>query len=209
MAGRLGTVLGTLAAACALMFGLTACDPTSIITAKPESTTGRRFTIPGDYFGEQGEDAIEDGLAKIGAFDATRNADGSYTVTMSDTDYAAFVEDNLETTRQVLESICDSASYPSLSQVSMDDGLTNITFTATTDDCGPEAESAANLAIYYACLYQVLAGDPMVVTVRVQGPSGTLLGTWSYPEATPSQTSTAEATPSEATPTETSAAGAA
>lgn len=183
MASRFAQALGVVAAALALMVGLSGCDPTSVIMAQPKSTTGRRFTIPADYFGDQSADAIEDGLAKIGAFDTAINADGSYTVTMSDTDYERFVEDNRATTRQVLESICGSASYPDLSQVTMDDDFTNITFTSTSDDPGTQAESAANLAIYYACLYQVLAGDPMVVTVRVQGPSGALLGTWSYPEA--------------------------
>ena len=180
-AGRAFTAL-FLALGLAVAPLLCGCDPTAVISSAPSVTTGRRFSIPAEYFGDQSPEAIEDGLAKIGGFDVERNADGSYAVTMNDADYEQFIEDDRAATEEVIESICGGEGFESISRVTMDDDFDNITFTSRVDDPGDQGERAARIAIYYACLYQTLAGQPLVCTVRLNGPAGHLIDQWSYPE---------------------------
>ena len=161
---------------------LAGCDPTATISSAPATKTGRRFSIPAEYFGDQTPEEIEKGLAKIGGFDVEVNPDGSYAVTMNDADYDQFMKDNEAATKEVIESICGGQGFDSLSRVTMDDDFNNITFTSRVDDPGDQGEKAADIAIYYACLYQTLAGQPLVCTVRLNGPAGHLIGQWSYPE---------------------------
>ncbi len=182
MKHRARPVVWVIVAVLALAPLLAGCDPTATISAQPETRSGRRFTIPAAYFGDQSEEAIEAGLAKIGAFDLSRDADGSYTVTMNDADYDQFIEDDLAATKEVIESVCGGPGFESLSRVTMDDDLNNITYTSRVDDPGDQGERAAEIAIYYACLYQTLAGQPLVCTVRLNGPAGKLIDQWSYPE---------------------------
>lgn len=145
-------------------------------------TQGKRFTVPSAYFASMDAKTAEKRLQELGATDVQRNDDGSYTVTMDDAHYEAFVDDNAENTRRTIDSIPGSTTCPSISKVKMNEDFSEIQFQCTKDDIGTQAEDASNLAIYVSCLQQAIAGDQLQCKVSFVAPDGHIIETRSYPE---------------------------
>lgn len=161
----------------------TAGDTTANIaaaTAPTETSTGRRFTVPAAYFGSQDEATSKAALEEAGGTDIERNDDGSYTVTMSDANYEAFVNKDLTTTEQVLEAIPGAKGYARITHVTYNDALTEVTFTCSSGgDLGEAGENAASTAIYVCCLHQTIAGETdLDCTVTFKDPSGAVIASY-------------------------------
>lgn len=172
---------------CALVLtgtaALTACGPQDAPVAT-EQVQGRRFTVPQAYFGSSmDEKACIQNLEEQGGSDVVHNADGTYTVTMSDASFDAFVKADYDRTCRLLDAIPLSQSFPQVTRVGYNEDLTQVDFGCAKADMGSQGENAANMAIYAVCLHETIAGKPLSCTVRLVDGTGAVLDTFSVPEA--------------------------
>jgi hypothetical protein len=159
---------------------------TSESTAASSTSTGVegvRFTIPSTYFSGKSSSEITKALESYNATDIAENSDGSYTVTMSNEGYAAFVKDVKQQVENVLLAMPGSKSYSAISKASYNDDFTQITLTSLKAEVTSESEQACELAGYLACMYQVIAGQDMHAEVTLVGTNGTTIATFTYPTA--------------------------
>ncbi|MDJ1122380.1 hypothetical protein QJ043_04645 [Olsenella sp. YH-ols2217] len=185
MARRAVTFALTALLVCAPASVLVGCDATAggsgAATTSGETTTGRRFTVPAAFFGNKAASACEEVLENYGAQDIERNADGSYTVSMTDAGYERFVADDLSATEQVLDAIPGAKGYSRITHVSYNEDLTEVTFTCSSGgSLGDAGDNAANTAIYVCCLHQTIAGvSDLDCTVTFKDPAGGVIATYS------------------------------
>lgn len=158
-------------------------SPSSAIDAAKQSQAeqGRRFTIPSQYFGSQTESEAREMLTKNGATDITKNSDGTYTVTMADDVFDTFCKTNKEQTENALHALAQNDTYPGLTNVDISDDLRNVTVSTTNAEQTQAETDAGNYVIYLVCLYQTIAGDPLMCTVNFVNPAGQTIYTTTYP----------------------------
>lgn len=174
----------------ALVLGGCATDNSgSVTTAQDENSavqeatiTTRTVTLPAIYFQDQVEDEVRAQLEQSGCTDIEVDEGGAYTFTMPIDKYNQMVDAAYASTKESLDGIPNSESYPSISAIEYDDAFSEVTLTATTDSLGLSEMFVGWAVGLSSNMYQQLAGQPVNCQVTVLGPEGVEIQLGTYPD---------------------------
>lgn len=182
-----------IAAACALAMACSGCatqnagkvtsDQDKYSAVEKATLTTRTVTFPAGYFQDMTTEEVLSLLSEKGYTDVAANDNGSYSVTMSVSDYNEMVDTMHSNVAQYLDSMVSSGDWPTLSAVEFDDQFSKVKLTTTSTSLGFKEAFAPLAAGITSCMYQQIAGQPVSCNVVIVDEEGIELANTTYPDA--------------------------
>lgn len=194
---KVSSIVAALAAA-ALVFLIAGCTSTTPLSEHAgtmtkdtdkysaidkATATSRTITFPKIYFGNSSTDDAVSSLQNGGCTDVKANDDGSITATMPIDKYNELVDKVYDGVKQQLDGMPADSSYNgTISSVTYDDTMGNITVTLTGEKMGLTTMFVPYVVGTEVCMYQEIAGLPVNCVVKTMSASGSELATTTLPQ---------------------------
>lgn len=200
---RHGIARGALAVTCALAMGLglvacgtvngKAADATEVSSSsqkkesKDTSSDTMKVTIPkyffnGSTYSNKTTKQIKKQLESTIGSKATKNKDGSWTVTMTKKQYKSFTSKLRKSVKATMDAMASSKSFPNIQKVEYSKNFSTATITLKTDKLEMADMYDAIAVGLPACAYQQVAGKTVKCTVTVVNKDGKKLDTTVVPD---------------------------
>ena len=148
--------------------------------------TTSAVTVPVDFFDILGisERGREKFLERLGATDIAAQDDGSYVVSLSSEDFAAFASHAYQAIQDKIKSSMTDGTYTGVTSVDYDETFATVVVVLDSKTI-PDSDAglATNLG-HAANLYQQIAGLPVSCDVIVMNSEGETLSESMFPETT-------------------------
>ena len=143
--------------------------------------TDRTITYDAWLFEGTDDADVRASFEEEGCTSATKNGDGSWTVTMPPDKYEAFVTECRDSVQKILDGLVESEDWPNIADVTYDKDFTEVTITLRTDELELTDVFAPVSVGLSACVYQEACGLPASCHIVTLGASGSQLSEVTYP----------------------------